>query len=280
MGYSRLVYKISIVVLLLTSVSLQEVVAHAEIHEMIEALDRQIEKNPDTIKLYLMRSRLHADHHDFKKALADLAVAEKFDPKAASYPLLRATVLFESGKPDAAHSMLKGWLETHPDDSDGWILKARILDSQGSGDASADAWCKGLTYCSKPTPELIFQHADAHQKCNDLSAALCAIDSGLSKLGPILALQQRAIELELEQGLFDQALKRVDTMLQNRTNPGVLYFTRARILEAAGRSDEAEKDWKAGLAWLEQLPPGARNLPMNLALKEEATLALKPAGGH
>jgi predicted Zn-dependent protease len=273
------IFSVWFVFVLLTGALGYEAAGHANVHEMIEKLNSQIASNPQSAHLYLRRSQLHATHSDFQKAIADLKMAEKLDAHAAPYPLLHAEIHFKSGELDTSHRMLNDWLKSHPDDLDGWILYARVLGAQEHSKIAADAWKKGLSLHPNPTPDLVLEHMEAHLNCADSSAALLALDDGLAKLGPVSSLQQRAVELEVDQKRFDQALQRVNSMIHDPANPGGYCFMRARVLEAAGRSADAQKDWKAGLEWLERLPPKARELPLNVSLRKEATVALQKHKG-
>ncbi|MEM7386258.1 MAG: tetratricopeptide repeat protein, partial [Verrucomicrobiota bacterium] len=96
-----------------------------------------------------------------------------------------------------------------------------------------------------------------------------------TRLGPIVTLQQKAIELELGQKRFDQALARVQTLISQSRRKDKWWQQRGDILKLAGRPAEAKKAYRAALQEIEQLRLTRRQQPATVARREaiESSLA-------
>jgi hypothetical protein len=65
----------------------------------------------------------------------------------------------------------------------------------------------------------------------------------------------KAIDLEAGRGAYDEAVKRLDECLATAARKEFLLCRRAAILELAGKSLEAKKDYARAFAEMKTLPP-------------------------
>jgi hypothetical protein len=94
--------------------------------------------------------------------------------------------------------------------------------------------------------------ADALLAAGEPEAALEALDEGLARLGPVVALASRAIEIERARGRADATLERLDRLAAFASRQETWLTRRAEILEEAGRPAEARAAWAAaprGAIW-------------------------------
>jgi len=108
----------------------------------------------------------------------------------------------------------------------------------------------------QPTPVDYLQVAGSYVKLGKeyQQKALNILDQGIGRLGPIVTLQEEAIELELLSGSYDAALSRVETLLSQGVSEANIYFKQASIMTKAGRFEEAQAHYKKALAEIERLP--------------------------
>jgi Flp pilus assembly protein TadD len=76
------------------------------------------------------------------EALAEFKLATEFEPDSPQYAYVYAVALHSSGRPEAAMTVLKEALKSHPNDRG--ILSALVAFNRANGDAAA-----ALTYAER-----------------------------------------------------------------------------------------------------------------------------------
>ncbi len=112
---------------------------------------------------------------------------------------------------------------------------------------------------SRPTPEYFLERAKAlaAEGPAHWEQALRGLDDAVEQLGPLVTLQQLAIDLEVNLRRYSNALERLNTIA--RWLPAERRLARrGEILLNAGRTEEAQKDFSDALAHIETLNPGRR----------------------
>ena len=87
------------------------------------------------------------------------------------------------------------------------------------------------------------------------------LDEGIQKLGPLVTLQLKAMDLELKQQNYDAALTRIDQITAKSPRKETWQARRGEILLQANRPAEAKAAFQAALKSLNTLPPARRNVP-------------------
>jgi predicted RNA polymerase sigma factor len=108
-----------------------------------------------------------------------------------------------------------------------------------------------------------------------LGEALRALDEAEADLGPVPALAQEGLALELRAGRTDAALARLDRLSARTRHREGWLVQRAEILERAGRSEQAKSAYSAALASLDSLPPTRRATPAAVTLAARAREGLE-----
>jgi predicted Zn-dependent protease len=106
-------------------------------------------------------------------------------------------------------------------------------------------------------------------------AALGGLDEGIARLGPLVSLEQPAIELELQARRWDQALHRLDRLAAQSPRKESFHERRGQILLQAGRRAEARQAFRAALFALAALPPAQRATPAMAELEARLRRQLK-----
>lgn len=236
--------------------------AHAGTDERIADATREIAAEPARADLYIKRGELHRLHRDWPAALADFEKAARLDPSLDRVLLSRGRLGFESGDYERARGDLSRYIEKHPDDRGARLVRARLLSKLRDWPAAVGEYDRLIELLPHPAPEYFIERAGAQaaQGGSHVPAALEGLDSGIEKLGPVLTLQEQAIELEVRLGNWDGALSRLDT-LARWLAPERLWRRRGEILARAGRSREATEAFRRSLEVVARMPPRRRNAP-------------------
>ena len=100
------------------------------------------------------------------------------------------------------------------------------------------------------------------------------------RLGPIVALQLFAIEIELAGKRYDAALARLETLAAQSPRKEAWLAHRGDILEQAGRAPEARLAYEQALAAIESLPARHRTTGATAKLEAEIRAALARGIAH
>ncbi len=253
--------------------------AHGDLSDRIAALTTGIQRTPGAAKLYLDRAELHRQHSEIDAALADYSTAERLDPALTVIDLARGRMLADAGDWRGALPPLERYLVRYPTSVDAARLRAHALRELDRPAEAAEGFAFVTRAADPPTPDDYLGHADAMAAAGRKDAAIVAIDAGLVRLGPVVALQLRALALELSLGRCAEMLARLDPILSRTPRREAWLEWRARALHCAGRPAEAIAAAREGLEAIAALPPGRRVTPLTteLALRLQQLTSSPPA---
>jgi tetratricopeptide (TPR) repeat protein len=210
---------------------------------------------------------LYQGHGDFAAALADLERAERFDPTRGDLGLHRGRLVLAAGHPEEALAPLRGLLAKVPDHPEGNLALARALAELGRPSDAADHYTRAIAAAPVATPSHYLEWADALLAAGESQVALNGLDAGLGRLGPVVALANRAIEIELALDRVDAALARLDRLASRAARRETWLARRGEILEKSGRRVEARAAYVGALSEIERLPPRRRATPAMVQLE-------------
>jgi predicted Zn-dependent protease len=268
----------------LLTLSSGPVLGHREIDEQIAVLDKLIAARPGDAELYLRRGELHRIHRDWGAAEADYLMARKLDPEMSAVDFCRGRMSLEAGKPKEAREFLNRYLAERPLDSKGRATRARVLVELGQPLAAAEDYTLALASLPEesPKPEYYLERARALIDAGPehLDRAIAGLDEGLKKLGEPVTLQLYAIELEIEAGRYDSALRRVDRIARQSVRQGPWLMRKGSILEAAGRPVKALEMYRLALKEVEALPESRKQSRAVERLEAEARAGVERLTGE
>jgi tetratricopeptide (TPR) repeat protein len=251
--------------------------AHEGLHEQIEAITLKIRKDPKNAGLYLQRGELHRLHTEYKLAQLDYDKAEKLD-RSLPVDYARGRMFVAAKQPALAKKHLDKFLAKNPTHSEALLMRARALVAlERANDAIAD-YDSAIEHASRPTPDLYHERAKVIASTGATDNALRGLDEGIARLGPLVSLQRKAIELELSAGRYDRALARLDTIADQSPRKEYYLADRGEILEKAGRPAEAQAAYREALERIAALPEARQNNQMTLDLTERVKKGLTRAG--
>ncbi len=255
---------------------------HGEIHEQIQEVTQQIEKDSTNALLYLRRAELYRYHHDWDAAFSDYDQAERLDASLDIVDLGRGKALFEAGMVRKAKTVLDRFLIGQPDNVEGLLTRARTQVQLEQYLSAAVDYTQAITHSSDARPEYYLERARALVKegADYLSAALRGIDEGLARLGAIVTLQLFAIDLQIEMQDYDGALERLESIAQQSPRKERWLFRRGEILLQAGRAEAAYTCFQQALHELSGLPEHVKKRKATQELEQNIRDAMDQVSGQ
>jgi tetratricopeptide (TPR) repeat protein len=252
--------------------------AHGDLHDQIASVTGQIRQDPRNAMLFLKRGELYRVHGEWDAAQADYDQVTQFAPDFAAIDFFRGRMLLEAGRSKPARKSLDRFLERQPDHAEALIARARVLVKLGEGEAAANDFTRAITRVPDPKPDYYLERAQALVSAGDghVDDALRGLDEGIQRLGPLVALRVRAIDLELLRKDFDGALARLEQIIAQSPRRETWLARKGDILEQAGRTREAREAFAAALTAIESLPPNHRKSKTIVALENRLRPALGP----
>lgn len=258
--------------------------AHDEPHEQIERISREIERYPTDVELYMARGGLHRMTGHWEAALADFDRVIALDPLHPTIDFHRGRLLLEVGQYQEARDLLDRFLAEHPTHAQGLMVRARSLLRLGQPLLAARDYSQALAQMAKPAPVFYLERADALAAAGDehLAAAIDSLDEGIARLGPLILLQSKAIDLEVRAQHYDAALARIDQILSGMPRKERWLARRGEVFELAGWEDEARASYAEALAAIDDLPSHLGQTPavQELAADLKRRLEGDPGGSE
>lgn len=253
---------------LLSVTSIPLVHGHGELHERIAELSTQIDRAPGDATLYFRRAEMRRLHQEWTAAEDDYRHALTLNPKLAAVRLGRATLRFDCGHAAEAEKLATEYLLEVPGQADGLLLRARARATLGRVDEAARDYDAALASSIAVTADVYLERAMYLNQTVPArrDEALRGLDEGMQRVGPLLTLQEMAVELEVAAGRTDDALTRIESVLATHPRHVDWLATKWRVLVATGRTDDATAAKSAALAALDALPPRRRLLPVMVDL--------------
>lgn len=240
--------------------------AHGAVHEQIKGLDAQVAKEPGNAGLYLHRGRLFVEDRHFAEAVRDFRRALEIDPRLRAAHYFQGDALLKSGDAVGAEREARAFLAGLEEENRGGLMRGyrllgRSLLDEGKPLEAAAAFRTALGHAPEPDPahyrECAAAYAAAGPEHRDV--ALEVLDEGIARLGPLPALQEMAVEIELQAGRPDGAVKRLDALIAQGQGRERWLQRKGEVLLQAGRPAEARQAFEAALAAIEALPSSRRS---------------------
>jgi tetratricopeptide (TPR) repeat protein len=258
--------------------------AHGDLHDQIASLSEQMKTVPQgSVKLavlYLHRGELYRLHGELAAAESDFDFVAQFDPerreeKLRDLDLARGRLYLDWGKPTEAKQALDLYVSRHGDDPEGLIALAQTLVKLGWGIEAVAHLDRAIAKHPQPEPDHFLGRAEILEKLGKrhLARAVRGLDEGIRRIGPVVTLETKAIDLELRLSRWRSALGRVDRMLASQQRKDLWLARKAEILELAGQPRKAAAARAQALAAHDRLPPTVREQAMSVDLRKRLVTA-------
>lgn len=231
--------------------------AHPEIEAALSRLNADLAARPTDAALYLERGELYARHDDPVAAEANYLRAAELAPDLPRLTIARAALELAGGRPAEARRLLDSAVARSPQDIEARVLRARALAALRESGAAVADYTAALRSAPTPSPDLYLERAALLPP----AAAITSLDEGIARLGPILALQLRAMTLEESLGRIDAAAARINRVAAQSERKESWLKRRGDLFARAGRHTEARAAYREALARLDELPDWLRASP-------------------
>jgi tetratricopeptide (TPR) repeat protein len=237
--------------------------AHGDLHETIARISRQIENDPDDVFLYFERGLLYKKHGDLQLALADYERVLSLEGGFHAANLQLAQIYLQQRRPAAALRQANAYLETNPQNPFAYETRAAALQLLNQFEAAAADLHKMIALKNedaiRPADYFLLAKGILQAFPGDYRAAITALEEGLARLGPLVSLQSRIIDLELEGQNYAAALEKTDLLLAMMPNNEHWINKRTEILEKWGCTNDARQVPQRSAEWsLPKEPPISR----------------------
>ena len=225
--------------------------AHPEIEEALARLTAALAAAPTAPSLFLARGDLYAKHADWASAEANYATAAELAPRLPGLALARGALALATGHTAEARTFLSDAITADPANPTALILRGRTYARLHQPKAALADYAAAFRLLPSPSPELYLERATLFASPAE---AIHSLDEGIARLGPILSLHLRALDLEISVSRTDDALRRLDLLASTSERRELWLKRRGDTLASAGRSAEAKAAYQAALAAIALLP--------------------------
>jgi tetratricopeptide (TPR) repeat protein len=247
---------------------------HVGEHDLISLLSEQIINDPENPDLYFKRASQHRYAGHFERALTDFSKAKSLESDYHLADLGMGLVFLDSGWYKTAEVYLNSFLKESPNHIVGMTSLARSLAGQGKGGESAGVYLRILNITEKPSPEFYIEMADSYLIAKSYSQAIESLDMGINTLGHITSLDQKALDIELQNNLMEQAIRRLDSLIEYSPQKERWLYKKGQLLESQGNYSGAKDSYVKALDHYNSRPVKRRGIPVLVELKKNIDLAL------
>jgi len=246
--------------------------AHGALDERIRMITVQIGLATNNAQLYLQRAELHREHKDWKAALVDYDRAEMLDARLTRLNFFRARMFSDMGATAKARALVDNYLVANTNDTEALVLRARERAKSGEGEGAVADFSRAIQLSGEPQPEFFLERAGLLETAGRVEDALHGLDEGIKQLGGAIALQVRALDMDLKRTNYAGALVRVDKILEVSPRKEMWLEKRGWILLQAGRVKEARDSYAAAEKAIKNLPA---RLQESAAMRELSSMLEK-----
>lgn len=248
----------------------------AMIRQIMEAISAELAKAPDA-DLFLRRGELHRHNQDWAKADADFVAAAQLAPKRAAIAYLRARTFLDARQPEKARSLAERYRAAVPSDPEAWFVHGEALAALGEMRLALADYAEGFRRAAEANADQVERWTRLLSALpqTDAGEILAIVDHALVRLGPLPALVDYAIALEVTRQNYDGALTRIEQVRQKGRWPGTLLARRGDVLVKAGRRAEAIASYQAALDAIEKLSERNRTTALVQKVAGEARDAIE-----
>ncbi|MCB0596854.1 MAG: metallophosphoesterase [Lewinellaceae bacterium] len=223
------------ILVLITGWPTGHALAHGSLHEAIERKSRQVEESPEDALLRFERGLLYQEHGDIGLALEDFHTALQLEPSYQICHLPMAQLYRDTGALEQALLHINIFLEQEPRNPFGYETRASIYQKQSQFiQAVADLrTMAALKNDNAIRPDDYFKLADGMLLAypGQYGQAIEALEEGLKRLGDIISLQSRLVELEISAGRYASALQRINQIMAPLPRKDKWLAKRTQVLQ-------------------------------------------------
>ena len=232
--------------------------AHPAFEDIARHADGIVAERPDDPGSYLTLAQTRRIARDWDGALVAIEHAAAHGAAPVEVAALRGAVFLDAGWPGMALVEAERALAIDPAQPQVRLLEGRACMALGRPEDAARAIALAIEGMSSPTPDHVLALRDARLAAGDRAGAIAALDHGLTRIGHVPSLALPALDLEIELGREEAALRRIDALLATNPRNELWLARRGDVLDRLGRRDEARIARTDALAAIRSRPDGRR----------------------
>lgn len=241
--------------------------AHGDAHELIQSVTLLISESPNNAALVLRRAELNFAHGDLQAAEDDYLQVRKLQPEETIVSLGLARIRLAQSREKEALTLLDAFLLHQSNHAGGRTLRAELLEKRGDWQRAEKDLRAAATASTEP--QFATLHAQLLERHGRADDAVRALDATSVARGRVPVLEQLALDIQERAGLTQGALNRLDKMINQEPRPDIWIIRKAKLLQKAGRTEEARSAWNQAAVAFEKIPAQKRETKSNQALAKE-----------
>ena len=249
--------------------------AHPAFEDIERHVDGIVAERPEDPVSYLTRAQTRRVARDWDGALVALEHAAAHGAAPVDVSGLRGAVFLDAGWSGMALVEVDRALAIDPAQPQVQLLKGRACMALGRPEDAARAIALAIEGMTSPTPDHVLALRDARLAAGDRAGAIAALDHGMTRIGLVPSIALPAVDLELDLGREEAALRRIDALLATNPRNELWLARRGDVLDRLGRRDEARIARSDAIAAIRSRPDGRRG-ERAASLERELRAALAP----
>ncbi len=233
------------------------VLAHGELDTRIAAVSAEIELNPDIDSLYIKRGTLYFQHEDYLKSIRDFEKVEELSGPSTVVYISYAKAWHKLEKLDFALESVNDAIDLNPESATAYRLKGKILfdmkDFVGAASNAEQTLNKSKKRITEHYTEYI-EALDSIATTDSKKTAIQVLQRGKNDLGELPLFLHKTIDLYIELGDYENAIKTTTTLLNKSNRKERILFKRAQLYYSQNEFNKSMQDINSALFEIDGLP--------------------------
>jgi len=252
-----------------------DVSAHGDIHERIDALSEDVNHSAGDIEKLIRRGQLYLESGHSEEALDDFTLALKQDPQRNEIHFYIAQTQLAMKNSDKAFARVNIFLQNADSNAPrarGLLLRGDIYAKEKKLDEAAIDYTQVVAQKKlEALPDDYVRVADTYLAADAKNAALALdwLNRGIEKLGSLAVLEERALNIEISEKRYPDAIARIDRLIEQKNRLYYFYYKKGDIFAMQGDDYNAKKMYAQALEAINTLPASRKNTPALLQLKQD-----------
>jgi len=254
--------KAVLIFIVLNSIFISQVFSHGDLGKRIVAVSNEIKIAPDSAYLYLKRAKLYFQHEEFNKSIKDLEKSESLGYDSIEQKLLFAKSNFSLMDFVTALSYCEDILKTEPNNVRAIKVKAETYLEQGNFQKSALAFEEVIRHSSENFPENYIDASNAWEMLNNdigYQNATEIVQEGIEKLGNLISLYDRLIELAINAKDYNSAIEVQRKVITLSPRKESAYYKLSEIYVLNDNREQALASLNLAKQYFNELPIRLQN---------------------
>lgn len=241
--------------------------AHGNVSEKIRQLNEKIERDPTHLPTRFARGvnwllNTQADH-----ALDDFNYVVEHDPHYPQVHLYLGRSHAALGDLDDAIEALSRAvvisLHEPLQQREALLWRATVHEQQENYLAAADDWSRVIRLSEQPQADWWLFAARNLARAQLKHEALMLLDEAQAQLGTVPLLVEQAINWYIDDRAYEQALQRIDMLINSSERADLWWFRQGEVYEKQGKHELARQSFAKAQTQFSQLPDYVKTRPAN-----------------